>query len=345
MASEAPLVRVRGLKMHFPVYAGIFRRQVGTVKAVDDVSFDVREGETLGLVGESGCGKSTAGRTILRLYEPTAGEIELEGREIARLEGGALRALRPKMQMIFQDPQASLNPRMTIGSIIAEPLDEHARLPRAERRARVMELMDAVGLNRRFANRYPHEFSGGQRQRIGIARALALNPRFIVCDEPIAALDVSIQAQVVNLLEDLQEKFGLTYLFISHDLSMVRHIATRVAVMYLGRIAEIAPREALYREPLHPYTQALISAVPSPDPEVEAKRKRIILKGDVPSPINPPKGCRFNTRCPYVFDRCRSEEPALRPMADGHVAACHLHELPAAENPLLQHSSPALAKA
>jgi oligopeptide transport system ATP-binding protein len=326
MASDAQLVRVRGLKMHFPVYAGIFRRQVGTVKAVDDVSFDVAEGETLGLVGESGCGKSTAGRAILRLYEPTAGEIELEGREIARLEGGALRALRPKMQMIFQDPQASLNPRMTVGSIIAEPLDEHAKLSKAERRARVMELMDAVGLNRRFANRYPHEFSGGQRQRIGIARALALNPKFIVCDEPIAALDVSIQAQVVNLLEDLQDRFGLTYLFISHDLSMVRHIATRVAVMYLGRIAEIAPREALYREPLHPYTQALISAVPSPDPEIEAKRKRIILKGDVPSPLNPPTGCVFHTRCPKVFGRCPVEVPALLDKGGGRRVACHLYD-------------------
>jgi oligopeptide transport system ATP-binding protein len=228
------------------------------------------------------------------------------------------------MQMIFQDPQASLNPRMTVGSIIAEPLDEHARLDRKERRARVMELMDAVGLNRAFANRYPHEFSGGQRQRIGIARALALNPRFIVCDEPIAALDVSIQAQVVNLLEDLQEKLGLTYLFISHDLSMVRHLATRVAVMYLGRLVEIAPREVLYDRPQHPYTQALISAVPSPDPEIEARRQRIILKGDVPSPANPPKGCAFSTRCPKVFDRCRVEVPALRELGGGQRAACHL---------------------
>ena len=329
MESEAPLVRVSGLKMHFPVYAGIFRRQVGTVKAVDDVSFDIAEGETLGLVGESGCGKSTAGRTILRLYEPTAGAIELEGRDIARLEGGALRALRPRMQMIFQDPQASLDPRMTVGSIIAEPLDEHARLSRADRRARVLELMDAVGLNRRFANRYPHEFSGGQRQRIGIARALALNPKFIVCDEPIAALDVSIQAQVVNLLEDLQERFGLTYLFISHDLSMVRHLATRVAVMYLGRIVEIAPADALYRAPLHPYSEALISAVPSPDPEVEARRTRIILTGDVPSPVNPPPGCVFSTRCPKVFDRCRVVVPALLDKGEGRHVACHLHDQPA----------------
>jgi oligopeptide transport system ATP-binding protein len=323
-APAAPLLRVEGLKMHFPIYKGLLRRQVGAIKAVDDVSFEIREGETLGLVGESGCGKSTTGRAILRLYDPTAGRIELEGQDIAQVHGDALRRLRPRMQMIFQDPQASLNPRMTVGSIIAEPLDEHARLDRKERRARVMELMDAVGLNRAFANRYPHEFSGGQRQRIGIARALALNPRFIVCDEPIAALDVSIQAQVVNLLEDLQEKLGLTYLFISHDLSMVRHLATRVAVMYLGRLVEIAPREALYDRPQHPYTQALISAVPSPDPEIEAKRQRIILKGDVPSPANPPKGCAFSTRCPKVFDRCRVEVPALRDLGGGQRAACHL---------------------
>ncbi len=320
----APLLRVAGLKMHFPIYKGVLRRRVGEIRAVDDVSFEIRAGETLGLVGESGCGKSTTGRAILRLYAPTEGAIELDGRDIAHLEGDALRSLRPKMQMIFQDPQASLNPRMTVGSIIAEPLDEHTKLPRAERRARVLELMDAVGLNRTFANRYPHEFSGGQRQRIGIARALALNPRFIVCDEPIAALDVSIQAQVVNLLEDLQEKLGLTYLFISHDLSMVRHLATRVAVMYLGRLMEVAPREALYEKPLHPYTQALISAVPSPDPEIEARRQRIILVGDVPSPANPPTGCVFNTRCPKVFDRCRIEVPPLLDLGEGRFAACHL---------------------
>jgi oligopeptide transport system ATP-binding protein len=325
MASE-PLLRVDRLKMHFPIYKGVLRRQVGEIKAVDDVSFEIAEGETLGLVGESGCGKSTTGRAILRLYDPTGGSIALEGREIAHLEGRALRALRPRMQMIFQDPQASLNPRMTVGSIIAEPLDEHASLDRKGRRKRVLELMDAVGLNRAFSNRYPHEFSGGQRQRIGIARALALSPKFIVCDEPIAALDVSIQAQVVNLLEDLQEKLGLTYLFISHDLSMVRHLATRVAVMYLGRIAEIGPAATLYETPLHPYTEALISAVPSPDPEVEAKRKRIILKGDVPSPANPPNGCVFHTRCPKVFDRCRVEVPALLDQGGGRQVACHLHD-------------------
>jgi oligopeptide transport system ATP-binding protein len=329
-AQAEPLLRVQGMKMHFPIYAGLLRCRVGEIKAVDDVSFDIRRGETLGLVGESGCGKSTAGRAILRLYKPTAGAIRLEGRDIAGLEGDALRALRPRMQMIFQDPQASLNPRMTVGSIIAEPLDEHAKLDRQARRARVLELMDAVGLNRAFANRYPHEFSGGQRQRIGIARALALNPAFIVCDEPIAALDVSIQAQVVNLLEDLQDRLGLTYLFISHDLSMVRHLATRVAVMYLGRIMELAPREALYSAPLHPYTQALISAVPSPDPEVEARRQRIILTGDVPSPAKPPPGCVFSTRCPRVFDRCRVEPPPLHDLGSGRFAACHLVEPPGA---------------
>ncbi len=326
--ANEPLLRVEGLKMHFPIYAGLLRRRVGEIKAVDDVSFTISAGETLGLVGESGCGKSTTGRAILRLYEPTAGVVELEGRDVAQLEGDALRAMRPRMQMIFQDPQASLNPRMTVSSIIAEPLEEHTTLSRAERRERVAELMDAVGLNRSFANRYPHEFSGGQRQRIGIARALALNPRFIVCDEPIAALDVSIQAQVVNLLEDLQEQFGLTYLFISHDLGMVRHLANRVAVMYLGRLVELAPREALYDAPLHPYTQALISAVPSPNPEVEARRKRIVLKGDVPSPANPPKGCAFSTRCPKVFDRCRAETPDLRDLGQGRFAACHLIDQP-----------------
>jgi len=316
--------------MYFPVYRGVLRRRAGEIKAVDDVSFEIAEGETLGLVGESGCGKSTTGRAILRLYEPTAGVIDLEGQDIAHVEGEALRRLRPRMQMIFQDPQASLNPRMTVGSIIAEPLDEHAALSRSERRARVAELMDQVGLNRSFANRYPHEFSGGQRQRIGIARALALNPKFIVCDEPIAALDVSIQAQVVNLLEDLQDKLGLTYLFISHDLSMVRHLADRVAVMYLGRIAEIAPADVLYTSPKHPYTEALISAVPSPDPEIEARREHIVLKGDVPSPANPPKGCVFNTRCPKVFDRCRVEVPRLQEAGPGRLAACHLIDQPGA---------------
>ena len=319
------LVEVRGLRKHFPITAGLLRRKIGDVKAVDNVSFDIFEGETLGLVGESGCGKSTCGRVILRLYDPTAGSIRIEGREIADAPQSDLRELRPTMQMVFQDPQASLNPRMTVAAIIGEPLSEHTDLTRAEKLARIYELMDAVGLNRNFANRYPHEFSGGQRQRIGIARALALNPKFIVCDEPIAALDVSIQAQVVNLLEELQDRLGLTYLFISHDLSMVRHIADRVAVMYLGRIVELAPRDALYQQPLHPYTQALLSAVPEPDPEVETERRRIILTGDVPSPSNPPMGCNFCTRCPRVMDLCRREKPAFRELAPGHMAACHLY--------------------
>jgi len=321
---KSPILKVDGLKMYFPIYKGVFRRHVGDVKAVDDISFEIFEGETLGLVGESGCGKSSAGRAVLRLYDVTAGSIELEGTQIAKLQGDALRRLRPEMQMIFQDPQASLNPRMTVASIIAEPLDEHRKLGKSERMARVFELMDAVGLNRDFANRFPHEFSGGQRQRIGIARALALNPKFIVCDEPIAALDVSIQAQVVNLLEDLQEKMGLTYLFISHDLSMVRHLATRVAVMYLGKVVELAPRDALYETPLHPYTQALLSAVPEPDPSLENTRERIILQGDVPSPSNPPEGCNFCTRCPKVMEICKKDVPEFRNLGDGRYAACHL---------------------
>jgi oligopeptide transport system ATP-binding protein len=328
MLDAAParnLVEVRDLKMHFPVYTGILRRQTGAIKAVDGVSFDIREGETLGLVGESGCGKSTVGRALIRLYDPTAGSVVIDGEDIATLSPDMLRRKRPTMQMVFQDPQASLNPRMTLSQIISEPLDEHTKWGADQKMARVHELMDAVGLNRRFANRFPHEFSGGQRQRIGIARALALNPKFIVCDEPIAALDVSIQAQVVNLLEDLQEKFGLTYLFISHDLSMVRHLADRVAVMYLGRIAELSPRDALYARPLHPYAEALLSAVNEPDPVRAAARQRIILKGDVPSPANPPKGCSFSTRCPKVFDRCRVEPPALAEVEPGRHVACHLY--------------------
>ncbi|WP_269390137.1 ABC transporter ATP-binding protein [Hoeflea alexandrii] len=323
--SANPLVKVRDLKMYFPIHAGLFRTHVGDIKAVDGISFDIMPGETLGLVGESGCGKSTVGRSILRLYDVTGGTVEINGSEIAHVDRDSLRSKRPMMQMIFQDPQASLNPRMTVASIIGEPLDEHMKLSSDERLARIYELMDWVGLNRAFAKRYPHEFSGGQRQRIGIARALALNPKFIVCDEPIAALDVSIQAQVVNLLEELQDRLNLTYLFISHDLSMVRHIADRVAVMYLGRIVEVASREALFAEPLHPYTQALLSAVPEPDPELERHRKPIVLQGDVPSPANPPKGCNFSTRCPKVMDICRRIEPEVRDFGGGRQVACHLY--------------------
>jgi len=318
------LVEVRGLKMYFPIYSGLLRRHSGDVKAVDDVSFDIYEGETLGVVGESGCGKSTCGRAVLRLYDITAGSIRIDGVDIGRMSQTALRRMRPRMQMVFQDPMASLNPRMTVAGIIGEPLDEHTDWSKKRKLDRIYELMDAVGLNRNFANRYPHAFSGGQRQRIGIARALALNPKFIICDEPIAALDVSIQAQVVNLLEELQERFGLTYMFISHDLSMVRHIATRVAVMYLGKIVELAPREALYSTPLHPYTEALLSAVPEPDPSIEAKVERIVLTGDVPSPANPPKGCNFCTRCPKVMDICRTVDPDFREVSPGRFVACHL---------------------
>ncbi|WP_370208288.1 ABC transporter ATP-binding protein [Pararhodobacter marinus] len=324
MSGPRPLVEVRDLKMHFPILGGILRRQVGAVKAVDGVSFDIQPGETLGVVGESGCGKSTVGRAVLRLYEATAGSVIIDGEDIAAMPAEKLRRKRPTMQMVFQDPQASLNPRMTVAGIIGEPLDEHTDWPRAKKLERIYELMDAVGLNRDFANRYPHAFSGGQRQRIGIARALALNPKFIVCDEPIAALDVSIQAQVVNLLERLQDEFGLTYLFISHDLSMVRHIADRVAVMYLGKIVEMAPVGVLYDAPRHPYTEALLSAVPEPDPSLEARKDRIVLKGDVPSPANPPKGCNFCTRCPRVMEICRDIDPERVQIAPGHVVACHL---------------------
>ncbi|MEM7177203.1 MAG: dipeptide ABC transporter ATP-binding protein [Pseudomonadota bacterium] len=318
------LLRAQNLTKHFPILRGIIRREVGQIKAVDGISFDIHRGETLGLVGESGCGKSTVGRTVLRLYDLSAGSLVFDGVDIGEMDQEKLRDLRPRFQMIFQDPQACLNPRMTVGSIIAEPLVEHGRLNKREREQRVEELLDAVGLNPSFRNRYPHEFSGGQRQRIGIARALALEPDFIVCDEPIAALDVSIQAQVVNLLEELQDKLGLTYLFISHDLSMVRHIADRVAVMYLGRMVEIGPVDALYRDPRHPYTQALLSAVPVPDPKVEATRQRIIIEGDVPSPANPPSGCVFRTRCPKAMARCAEQDPISREIADGHFAACHL---------------------
>jgi oligopeptide transport system ATP-binding protein len=320
------LLKVENLKKHFPIVRGLFGRQVGAVKAVDGISFEVYKGETLGLVGESGCGKTTTGRVILQLYPVTSGKISFEGQELTELDSESMRRLRPKMQMIFQDPHSSLNPRMTVNSIISEPLVEHSVVRGRERKARVDELLELVGLSPHYANRYPHEFSGGQRQRIGIARALALNPEFIVCDEPIAALDVSIQAQVVNLLEDLQSELGLTYLFISHDLRMIRHIASRVAVMYLGKIMELAGRDELYDNPLHPYTQALLSAVPSPDPDIEEKRARIILTGDVPSPADPPRGCPFHTRCPIAVEQCRYDEPAWRELGPNHWVACHLAE-------------------
>ena len=324
VGTPEPLIRVQNLKKHFPITAGVFRRQVGTVKAVDGISFDLLPKETLGLVGESGCGKTTAGRTVLNLYTPTEGKVYFGQTEGTALGVNDLRTMRQKMQMIFQDPQDSLNPRMTVGSIISEPLLEHTKVSGLQRTERVEELLQAVGLNAKYMNRYPHEFSGGQRQRIGVARALALNPEFIICDEPIAALDVSIQAQVVNLLEDLQEKFGLTYLFISHDLGMIRHIARRVAVMYLGHIVEIATSQNLYTRPQHPYTQALLSAVPTHDPVREETRERIILTGDVPSPADPPSGCPFRTRCPSAESKCAEEVPELRQIETGHRVACHL---------------------
>lgn len=320
------LVQVTNLKKHFPIRRGIVRRQVGAVQAVDGVTFNIYKGETLGLVGESGCGKSTTGRTILQLLKPTAGEVKFLDKELTALGKTDLRKARRNMQMIFQDPYASLNPRMTVGDIIGEPLQIHHIGDAKSREERVQELLRVVGLNPYFVNRYPHEFSGGQRQRIGIARALATNPSFIVADEPISALDVSIQAQVVNLLDDLKDVLGLTYLFIAHDLSMVRYISDRVGVMYLGRIVELADQNELYVHALHPYTQALLSAIPIPDPDKEAKRQRIILKGDVPNPANPPSGCRFHTRCAYVTDICQREDPVFRNMGtveNSHMVACH----------------------
>jgi oligopeptide transport system ATP-binding protein len=320
-----PLLSVRDLKVHFPVRRGLLQRQVGTVKAVDGVSFDVAEGSTLGLVGESGCGKSTTGRAILRLVDATSGAVRLAGQDLFSLSPGELRKARREMQMIFQDPYASLNPRMTVLDTLAEPLRIHGV---SRSRAEVVEaaagLMETVGLTPAYLRRYPHEFSGGQRQRIGIARALALRPRLVIADEPVSALDVSIQAQIVNLLESLQEIYGLTYLFIAHDLAVVRHLSREIAVMYLGRIVERASTEALFDAPSHPYTQALLSAIPIPDPVVERTRKRLVLIGDVPSPQDPPSGCHFHTRCPFVMDRCRSESPALLERRPGHLVACHL---------------------
>ncbi|NWF68520.1 MAG: dipeptide ABC transporter ATP-binding protein [Chloroflexi bacterium] len=320
------ILQVRNLKKYFPILSGIvFQRQVGAVKAVDDISFDVYKGETLGLVGESGCGKSTTGRTILQLYKPTSGSVQFEGRELSTLPNEELRRMRKRMQIIFQDPFASLNPRMTVGAIISEPLVIHRMYSnKREQQEYVENLMERVGLNPFYINRYPHEFSGGQRQRVGIARALALKPTFIVADEPISALDVSIQAQVINLLADLQQELNLTYLFIAHDLSMVRHICDRVAVMYLGKIVELGPTDEVYENPLHPYTQALLSAVPIPDPMAESKRQRIILTGDVPSPARPPIGCNFNTRCPVHFELCHHDpDPPLLEVEPGRWVACH----------------------
>lgn len=319
--AETPLLEVKHLKKHFPIKGGVFSKTIGYVYAVDDINFTLEKGETLGLVGESGCGKSTTGRTILRLIEPTDGAIYFEGQDITNLDKSAMRALRREMQIIFQDPYASLNPRMTVGSIIGEPLEIHKIAKGSEKEERVASLLQKVGLRAEDMRKYPHEFSGGQRQRIGIARALALNPKLIVCDEPVSALDVSIQAQVINLLEDLQAEFGLSYLFIAHNLNVVEHISNRVAVMYLGQIVELASDEELYRNPQHPYTEALLSAVPIPDPTV--KKKRIILEGDVPSPINPPKGCHFHTRCVYKDKICEEVEPEFKDIGGGHWVACH----------------------
>lgn len=324
--SAPPLIEVRGLSVHFPVRQGLLRRQTGTVKAVDGVSFEIAEGETLGLVGESGCGKSTTGRAALHLAKPTAGEVRFAGENLARLSASNLRRTRRHLQMIFQSPFASLNPRPSVGAAIREPLDIHRIGSVTEREARVAELLNLVGLEPGAARRHPHEFSGGQRQRIGIARALATNPRFVVADEPISALDVSIRAQIVNLMRDLKDRLGLTYLFIAHDLAMVRHMSDRVAVMYLGRIVELAGCDELFDHPLHPYTKALLSAIPTPDPAAEEGRIRIVLQGDVPSPAHPPSGCRFRTRCPMAVGRCAEEEPVLRNFGSGgqpHEVACH----------------------
>ncbi len=327
----AELLKVENLVKYFPVEKGIFlQRFGGYVSAIDNISFTINKGETLGLVGESGCGKTTVGRTILRLYRPTSGEIFFENNSLSRVNKKTLRHLRKEMQIIFQDPYASLNPRMTIGEIVTEPLRIHNQGDRIRRRKRAQELLETVGLNPEHINRFPHEFSGGQRQRIGIARALALNPKFIICDEPVSALDVSIQAQIINLLEELQKTFGLTYLFIAHDLSVVKHISDRVAVMYLGKIVEICDRDCLYERPHHPYTQSLLSAIPIPDPKLEKERVMIVLEGDIPSSINPPPACRFNTRCPIAKEICFEKEPELLEIESAHLTACHF----ASKNPI-----------
>jgi oligopeptide transport system ATP-binding protein len=339
------LIEVTDLYKYFPIHAGLLSRHVGDVKAVDGVDFTIARGETLGLVGESGSGKTTVGRVILRLLPATSGEVFFDGRPILDLPRGEIRRLRREMQIIFQDPFASLNPRMTVGDIVAEPLKIHHLAQGKAVDARVQELLRLVGLQPYHSNRYPHEFSGGQRQRIGIARALAVDPKFIVCDEPVSALDVSIQAQVINLLEDLQTKLGLTYLFIAHDLSVVRHISTRIAVMYVGKIMELANRDDLYERPLHPYTISLLSAIPIPDPHVEQRRKRIVLTGDIPSPVNPPSGCRFHTRCPVAFERCKVEVPPFTEYASGHFAACHWVEEHGGQGPDLTGSLPSLGAA
>lgn len=322
--SNEILLEVKNLKKYFEVSGGFFGGKQ-YVKAVDDVSFVIRRGETLGLVGESGCGKSTTGRTIIRLYDVTEGEVHFEGVDLAKLPEKELRAYRKKIQMIFQDPYASLNSRMTVGDIIGEPMDIHGIASGDERQQRIYDLLERVGMSKEHASRYPHEFSGGQRQRIGIARALAVNPDFIICDEPISALDVSIQAQVVNMLEDLQKELGLTYLFIAHDLSMVKHISDRIGVMYLGKLVELADADELYNNPNHPYSQALLSAIPIPDPDVAKANQRIVLQGDVPSPLNPPSGCRFRTRCRYAMDICAKSEPELIDIGGGHMSACFLN--------------------
>ncbi len=322
---SAPLLEVRNLVKHFPIGGGMFTKPVGVVRAIDGVSFTIKKGETLGLVGESGCGKTTTGRCILQLEQPTSGSVVFEGIDLVSLDAAELRAVRRRVQVIFQDPYSSLNPRMTIGQILAEPLKVHGIVrDTGERELRVRELLTQVGLLPQHAKRYPHQLSGGQRQRVGIARALAMEPSLIICDEPVSALDVSIQAQIINLLEELQARLGLTYLFIAHDLSVVRHISDRVAVMYLGKLVELADRKAIYDEPLHPYTRALLSAVPIPDPKIESKRERTVLRGEVPSPLNPPSGCVFHPRCPIAVDRCSAEVPPLREIRPGHWAACHL---------------------